>query len=215
MTFAVRTVRIVIADDSAYFRTSLARFLGLESDFKIIALAENGEDLIKLLRKTNTDIVLMDIQMPKMSGIEATEYLTVHFPKIKIIILTNFDSTSNIVQLCKLGVKSFVDKKDVDDLPKAIRSIKNGGVYFSDQIGTVLQMHLNVSVAQQSIVDLKPLELEILRHLAKGASSSDIGKIICKSHRTVEDYRIKIYKKFDVSNKEQLLVKAVKTGLLE
>lgn len=210
----IKTVKIVIADDSAYFRTSLARFLSLEFDFKVVGSAEDGIQLIKLLQKINVDIVLMDIQMPNMSGIEATEYLLEHFPSIKIIILTNFDSTSNIIQLCKLGVKSFVGKKDIENLSKAIRNIKTGGVYFSDQIGSVIQSYLVISAAQQSVVNLKPLELEILRHMAKGASSSEIGKLICKSHRTVEDHRIKIYKKFGVSNKERLIVKAVKFGLL-
>lgn len=81
----------------------------------------------------------MDIQMPRMSGIEATEYLIGNFPNVKIVVLTNFDSTSNIIKLCQLGVKSFVDKKDMENLPKAIRNIGNGGIYFSDQIAQVLR----------------------------------------------------------------------------
>lgn len=209
------TVKIIIADDSSYFRTSLARFLSVEQDFKVVGAAEDGRQLIKLLSKISADVILMDIQMPNMSGVEATEYILEHFPQVKVVVLTNFDSTSNIIHLCKLGIKSFVDKKDIDNLPKAIKNIKNGGVYFSDQIGSVIQTHLVFSSAQQAVVNLKPIELEILRHIAKGASSSEIGKVVFKSHRTIEDYRVKIYKKFGVDNKEQLIVKAVKLGLLE
>jgi DNA-binding NarL/FixJ family response regulator len=177
--------------------------------------AENGKDLLEKLNEGTVDIVLMDIRMPEMDGLEASIQVKEHFPQIKIIILSQYDLEENIVNLYKQGVKSFIGKDDnPTELIKAIRTVFNGGFYMTDRVGKVIQRYLGAAPLVAGMTILTNEEKFLLTALCKGHSSTEIGNMIFKSPRTVEKHREDLYRKFGVSSKEQLILLTSKQGLI-
>lgn len=154
-----------------------------------------------------------------MNGIEASLILSQLYPSIKIIAFSQYDQEENIIEMNIHGVKSFIGKEDDhEELFKAIRIVYSGGVYMTDRAAKIVQKYLSrIGGVQHSKVNLPAIsesERKLIKDIVKGLSSSDIGKTIGKSHRTVEDMREKIYRKFKVENKEQLIALVSKANLV-
>jgi len=152
----------------------------------------------------------MDIRMPLMNGIEASLILSQLYPSIKIIAFSQYDQEENIIEMNIHGIKSFIGKEDnPDELFKAIRIVYSGGVYMTDRAAKIVQNYLSrIGGVQNSKVNLPEItdsERKLIKDIVNGLSSSEIGRSIGKSHRTVEDMREKVYRKFNVNSKEQLI----------
>jgi len=126
-------IKIAIADDHKIFRRSTLLLLAQYENIEVIAEANNGEELLIQLQSETPDIILMDIRMPRMNGFEATRMVREKYPRIKIIVFTTFDLEDNIVEMNKLGVKSFINKEKCEDLGRVIKIVHEGGVYFPDK----------------------------------------------------------------------------------
>lgn len=208
-------IKIAIAEDHEVSRRGLIKLLETENDFSICISVSNGKELIEhIQQKQRPDIILMDIRMPIMDGIEATSIIKQRFPEIKVIALTQFDIEQNLVKMNQLGVKCFFGKSRVEELARAIKIVFEGGVYFPDEVGEILQRHLAKQAPNNLKVELSKTELTVLTAIGRGWSSTKIGPLINKSSRTVEKYREDIYEKFGVESKEQLIIEATKMGLI-
>jgi DNA-binding NarL/FixJ family response regulator len=206
-------IKVAIVDDHEDSRNSLIILLKSEENIEIAQIAINGQDIINQLEPTQPDIILMDISMPIMNGIVASKIIREKYPAIKIIAYTFFDQEKNIVEMNKVGVRSFVAKGSPDELLKAIQVVHNGGYYLPDEIANSMQLFLSKSEPKE-IIELTSTEKIMLEAISKGWTSKQIAKVINKSPRTIDKYRQEIYSKFEVESKEQLVAKAVRIGLL-
>jgi DNA-binding NarL/FixJ family response regulator len=208
-------IKVGIAEDHLKFRKAFLRSTKEEPDLDFVIEAENGADLIMQLESVIPDVILIGIRMPVMDGFEAATTIHKRYPQIKIIAFTQFYIEYNIIEMSRIGIKSFVDKGESSEVLKAIRTVVNGGVYYSDKIARVITNYFNrVSALHiECPVKLTGTEITILQCICKGFSSTQIGDLICKSPRTVEKYRNELYQKFNVANKEQLIVEISKWDL--
>jgi len=203
-------IKLAIAEDNKYFREALKKLIRTEKDMEVILEADNGVDLLEKLKDVQPEIILMDIRMPLMNGIEASLILSQLYPSIKIIAFSQYDQEENIIEMNIHGIKSFIGKEDnPDELFKAIRIVYSGGVYMTDRAAKIVQNYLSrIGGVQNSKVNLPEItdsERKLIKDIVNGLSSSEIGRSIGKSHRTVEDMREKVYRKFNVNSKEQLI----------
>lgn len=176
--------------------------------------AENGVQLLELLKTVTPDIILLDIRMPKMDGFEASEKVRKLYPSIKIIAFSQYDFESNIIEMNIRGVKSFIGKDDnPNELLRAIRIVYDGGVFMTDRSSEIVQRYLSKSPTLK-LPYLNDFEKFLLKSICKGQSSSEIGRILNRSHRIIEEHRENLYKKFGVRSKEELIVIATKRDLV-
>ena len=211
----MKKIKLAIAEDNEKFRNAIMRLIHLENDLQVVLQAENGKGLLEQLKTITPDIILMDIRMPEMDGIEASIRVKELYPNIKIIAFSQYDQEANIVEMNIHGVKSFIGKEDdPEELFKAIRIVNDGGVYMTDRSAKIVQSYLSKIVAPQKY-KLKITEQEkiLIKDVASGLSSKQIGQKIGKSHRTVDDMREKLYQKYGVANKEQFIVRVTKLNL--
>ena len=206
-------IKLAIADDSEKFRKAVIRLLHLESDLEVILEAKNGSDLLERLQTKFPDIILMDIRMPYMDGIEATDKIKNLYPNLKIIAYSQYDQEENIIKMNAHGVKSFIGKEDdTEELFKAIRIVNSGGVYLTDKAAVIVQRHLNnlSKIPIKTAYVLNEIKNTVIKMILEGLTSKEIGERINRSHRTAEDIRKRIYDKFNVNNKEQLIFQLAK-----
>lgn len=209
-------IKVAIAEDHVKFRTVFLKMMKHEGDLDFIIVADNGADLIKQLEERRPDIILMDISMPVMDGVEASRAILKKSPGTKIIAFTTFEDEGLIIEMSKLGLKSFVGKNQAEEIPKAIRTVHDGGAFYPDKIARIINQYLIRSTNTPKLpFTLSEEELALIQNISLGHSSSEIAKSIKRSPRTVEKYRNQLYEKFGVSNKEQLIVKASHFGLLK
>jgi DNA-binding NarL/FixJ family response regulator len=209
-------IKIAIADDNKQFRRAIKVLFKTERDFEVILEAENGVHLLEQLKTEQPDIILMDIRMPRMDGIEASKKVKELYPKIKIITFSQYDYESNIVEMFIKGVKSFIGKDDSpDELFKAIRTVYTSGTYMTDMAAEIIQRNLAYKAKESNNIHLleSEREKEFVKMIIKGLSSREIASKINKSSRTVEDMRKRLYAKFNINCKEQLIALASKWNL--
>lgn len=209
-------IRLAIAEDNEKFRRAIVRLINMEDDLKVVLQADNGKHLLELLNTVTPDIVLMDLRMPEMDGIEATARIKVLYPLVKIIAFSQYDQVDNIVTMNINGVKSFIGKEDnPEELFKAIRIVYSGGIYMTDRSAEIVQSCLSriVNYSKPKAPEISNQEKILIKFITQGSSSRKIGQQIGKSHRTVEDMREKLYQKFEVDNKEQFIAKISRLNL--
>ncbi|NOT74881.1 MAG: response regulator transcription factor [Cyclobacteriaceae bacterium] len=210
-------LKIAIAEDNLRFRTAFQRYLKEQQDLEFVIVAENGADLLLQLESVIADVVLLDIRMPVMDGFEAARLIRKKFPDIKIAVLTQFDIEENIIEMNRIGINSFIGKDQVEEIPRILDIIGQGGVYYPDRVAEIIKKYLNrISVLNAKCpVPLSELERILLQSISQGKSPSQIGELINKSPRTVEKYRNDLYQKFNVANQQQLIFEASKWSLLK
>ena len=201
-------IKLAIAEDHEKFRDTITRLIHLENDLQVVLQAENGKRLLQQLKTITPDIILMDIRMPEMDGIEASIRVKELYPNIKIIAFSQYDQEANIVEMIIHGVKSFIGKEDdPEELFKAIRIVHDGGFYMTDCSAEIVQRYLSriVSHSKPKAPEISNQEKILIKFITQGSSSRQIGQQIGKSHRTVDDMRERLYQKFGVDNKEQFI----------
>ncbi len=210
-------IKVAIAEDNLKFRKAFLRLMRSEDDLEFIIEAENGADLLLQLESRSPDIILLDIRIPVMDGFEAGRIIQIKYAGLKIVAFTQFDLEENIIEMNRIGVKSFIGKDQIDQVARILKVIHQGGVYFPDQVAKILSGYLTriPSLFIKCPIKLSEIEMTLLQCMCKGLSSPEIGEIIYKSSRTVEKYRTDLYRKFKVANKEQLIVEASKWNLVE
>jgi len=207
-------IRLAVVGDNEDSRRELSLIIGFEDDFDVVLQAENGEQLLELLKTTTVEVILMYIKMSQMNGFGALEEVKRLHPNIKHIAFSQNDLDANIIQMHIRGGKSVIGKGDErGELLKAIRTISNGGVYMTDRSSQILQKYLAKSQIRES-PSLNDFETQLLNLICKGFSSVEIGRALNKSHRTIEEHRENLYKKFGVRSKVELIALAIRQNIV-
>lgn len=206
-------IKIVIADDHAIFRTGVkAAFLHHSGALTLIGEAANGTQVIELVKMTQPDLVLMDVEMPGMNGIEATRILKQTFPAVRILAISYSNSSSAVLEMVGAGVEGYLLKEaDVEELFHAIKTVHNGIPYFSP----ATTVHFTTKIREEKQKELTKREKEILYRICDGESSKEIAGSLYVSKRTIDTFREKIMKKAGVKNLLQLLRYAIKNRLIK
>jgi DNA-binding NarL/FixJ family response regulator len=205
-------IKLIIVDDHQLFRNGLKFILDEREDMSVIAEASNGKEFIKQLEFLKPDVVLMDINMPEMNGVEASKQALLKYPDMNILILSMFSDVEYYNTMIDIGVKGFILKDiDNDQLYDAIHKINNGGNYFSQEL--LLQLIKN-KPADESVI-LSPREKEVLELIFEGFSNQQISDKLFISQRTVERHRSSLLLKTDSKNSISLVVYAIKNKLVK
>ena len=204
-------VSAVIVDDHKIFRESLTYVLESQANVNVIAQANNGLELLLFLKHTKPDIVLLDIDLPVMDGVEATREALRLYPDLKILVLSMHKDEEFYSAMIDLGVKGFILKEsDTEEVIKAVDEIVKGSLYFSQELLLGLLKKRKDSIC----IELTPREQEVLALIAKGLSNVEIGEKLFISARTVEKHRAELLLKTDSKNSVSLVVYAIKNGLV-
>jgi DNA-binding NarL/FixJ family response regulator len=214
-------IKIAIADDNSFLIKTIQEKLSFFDDFTIKFTAVNGEDILeKLEQNHNIDLILMDIEMPKMNGIEATYAIKQKFPQIKIIMLTVFDNDENIFKSIKAGADGYLLKEvNPKDLQQGIIDTLNGGATMTPSIALkTLKLFRNPidfeNVTTQEDIQLTTREIEVLEQLSKGLKYHLIAENLFLSVGTIRKHIENIYAKLQVHNKLEAIQKAKNNNLI-
>jgi len=206
--------KVLIVEDHAIFREGLKRVINEMDDLELIGEAGNGAVFLEMLKKLTPDIVLMDIQMPVMDGIEATEKALKLYPSLKILVLSMFGEEEYVYSMVERGVCGFILKTSgLQDFERAINKVLSGQQYYSEEIMGLLVKKFRSYDSPEKIT-FSEKEMEVLRLLCKGMSNAEIADKLFLSVRTVEGYRNKLLQKTDSSNVLNLVIFALKNKLV-
>ena len=201
-------IRILVADDNFLVRLGLGAVLNAQSGMTVIAEAGNGRQAVELFRQHAPDIVLMDLRMPLMTGVEATKAIRSEYPGARIIVLTTYDGDEDIYRALQAGARAYL-LKDVlrEDLLAAIRAVHAGQRHIPPAVAARLAERLPLS-------DLTARELEVLKLIVKGMSNSEIGAALRISTGTVKIHVNNILSKLGVSDRTQAATTALQRGIV-
>lgn len=211
-------ISVVVADDHELITTGLEKLLADIEDINLFASVKNGKELLGLFENIQADVVLMDVDMPEMDGIEATIRIKKQYPSTKIIALTVHKELGIITKLKDAGIDGYLLKNITqDELAMAIRKVYSGSNYYSTQVTDTLINSISNSgkAAFTPEKQLTEREIEILKLIAMGFSNTEIGEKLFISHRTVDTHRTNLMKKLQVNNIAGLIRFAFHHGLVE
>ena len=214
------SLNVIIADDHALFRAGVKTALSLKKDVRIIGEADNGQQLLHLLRHLEPDVILLDIQMPVMDGITALPEIKKLYPGIRIIMLTMHNDHSMISRLMELGANAYLTKNsDSEVIYEAIKTCYANEYYFNDLTNKALLDGLrtkrNADTFAPAEVKLSEKEKHILKLMCDEKSTKEIADLVALSPRTVEAIRDKLKSKTGVKSVAGLIMYAVKSGIIE
>ena len=210
-----KKVTIVLVDDHAVVRAGVKRLLEQEPLFEVIAEAESGEKGYQLFGALEPDVMVIDLSMPGMGGLEAIRRIMKRHEKAKILVLSMHEDLSFANQALKLGAKGYLIKNTLgDDLVKAIETISRGEVFLSDEIAKKIAVS-SIDSVQDPIHDLSAREFEIFRLLAEGLEVDAIATTLNISPKTVSNYQTMIKQKLNIHTPVELIRYAIKAGVIK
>lgn len=225
------TTKIVIIDDHQLFREGVKRILDFEASFEVVAEGDDGSEAVTLVEQYKPDVVIMDINMPNVNGVEATRQLIEKFPESKVIILSIHDDENYVQHALKTGATGYLLKEmDADALIEAVKVVADGGSYLHPKVThNLVKEYRRLAVEQvggndgyvQQVEIRRPLHLltrrecEVLQLLADGKSNRGIGEALFISEKTVKNHVSNILQKMNVNDRTQAVVVAIKNGWVE
>ena len=209
-------IRIALADDHQLFRNGLKILLGSFSEFEVVAEASNGNELLRALETSPSDIVLMDISMPEMDGVEATGRLSRQMPGTRVIALSMYGEEEYYYRMVDAGAKGFILKDfDITDVHDAIIAVHKGGNYFSQELLYHVINRIKNREQEVKSSSLSKREKEILLKICEGLSNHEIADSLFISKRTVDKHRANLLAKTGSKNTASLILYAIKNRLIE
>ncbi len=210
-------IKIIIVDDHSLFRNGLKLLLANAGNFNVIAEASNGKEFIEILDVTEADVILMDIDMPEMDGIEATTMALSKKPGLKIICLSMYGEEEYYYKMIEAGVSGFLLKNsDINEVKTAINAVVDGGKYFSQDLLYNVVKNIKSSYSHQELIDnLSDRELEVLKQICIGLSNQEIAEVLHISKRTVDKHRANLLEKTKSNNTAHLVMYAIKNKLID
>lgn len=223
-----KQIKIVLVDDHQLFREGVKRILNMESSMEVVAEGSDGDVVIDLVRSHNPDVVLMDINMPNINGVEATKNLVEKFPNIKVLILSIHDDESYVTHVLKTGASGYLLKEmDTDALIEAVKVVGEGGAYIHPKVTHNLINEYRrlasddkpeTEIGFREVEYRRPLHLltrrecEVLQLMTDGKSNRAIGEALYISEKTVKNHVSNILQKMNMNDRTQAVVEAIKNG---
>ena len=212
MTSTLPKKKLILVDDHKLFRNGLKFILNDINNIEIVGEASNGKEFLELIGFITPDLVLMDISMPEMNGVDASKKALEKIPNLNILILTMFSDEQYYNTFIEIGVKGFILKEcDNNELKTAVITILNGGTYFSQEL--LLKLIRNRNIDQS--IQLTKREHEVLTLICKGHSNTQISDELHISQRTVERHRANLLLKTESNNSISLVIFAIKSGIVK
>jgi len=228
----MKKIRLMLVDDHEVIRVGLKTFLQTQPDFEVVAEAGNGEDAVTRAMESHPDVILMDISMPGVDGMEATRRLRVLCPKCLVLALTVHDDKQYLMQMLAAGASGYITKQAAaEELVEAIHTIASGNVYLQPALARwLLEDYQRLSGQRTAprtvqseepegrVIGLEILSLrerQVLEMVAQGVSNQDIGQRLELSHKTIARHRERIMKKLNMHSRTELVKFAIRTGLVQ
>lgn len=218
----MKKLRLMLVDDQSLFREALRTLLSLQPDFEIVAEGENGERAIALAKVHKPDVILMDLRMPVMNGVEATRRLTQIVPAVRVVVLTTFDEDEEVFEALRAGAVGYLLKAcSADKLCESVRAAAKGTAVFEPSVAARMMSELNrlgshdPRRAAQTLADpLSDRELDVLKLLADGCSNKEIGSRLNITEGTVKNHMTNVLGKLGALDRTQAALRARELGLI-
>jgi len=209
-------IRILIADDHAIFRHVLRQILEENSDMSVDGEASNGQDVLDQIWRNDFDLLLLDINMPGMSGLETLKQLKAQKPKLKVLVLSMYPEEQYAIRALKAGASGYITKASAsEELIEAIRKVSQGGKYVSASLAEKLILDFESDIDRLPHELLSDREFEVLCMIASGKTVSQIAEELCLSVKTVSTHRVRILEKMRMKNNAELTNYAIKHELID
>jgi two-component system, NarL family, invasion response regulator UvrY len=207
---------VIVVDDHDLIRLGICRLLADVPNTKVIGQASSGEEAISIVRELTPDIVFMDIRMPGMGGLEATQRILSRYPEIKIIVVSAFNDDVYPATLLKAGASGYITKNaDTEEIKAAVQTVLSGNIYVSPQLAQMLVVNGLSKQSQSPLSQLSKRELQIAELITSGKRANDAAEILNISPKTINTYKYRLYEKLGVTNDVELTLVAVKYGLVD
>jgi len=217
LTTTTTTVRTLIADDQTLFRVGLARLLEEDDRVEIVGQAGDGAEAVKLAGSLKPDVVLMDLKMPNLDGIEATRQIAAAYPGVKVLLLTTFEADNHVIQALKAGASGYILKDSrPDSIVSSLLAVMAGERVMASAVANrVLEMLTGTTTPKEFYDGLTGREVEILKLLASGMANKQIAYKLKISEKTVRNHVSNMYEKLNIYDRSQAVLYAVRKGLVE
>jgi two-component system response regulator NreC len=213
-----KPIRVLLVDDHAILREGVHALLAREPDILVVGEAEDGQQALERVEDLHPDVVIMDIVMPRMSGLEATRLLKERHPEVRTLILSMYDDQEYVVQIIQAGASGYVLKRVVtEDLVRAIREVHAGGSFLYPPIAATLigdYLRVTGNEPDDGGEPLSAREREVLRLIAEGNSNNRIAELLGLSRKTVDTHRANAMRKLDLHDVTEVVKYALRTGLI-
>ncbi|MFD7871912.1 MULTISPECIES: response regulator [unclassified Microbacterium] len=215
----MQEIRVVIVDDDPLVRSALSHFVSRAPEITVVAQAEDGREALTTVEREKPDVVMMDVQMPEMNGIEATAAIAQRWPDVRILAVTTLDGSDTVLPMLSAGASGYLLKdSSAEDIVTGVREVFAGQSSLSPRIASMLIRHVRDSTPAATAADaLEPLtdrEEEVLQCLAKGMSNAEIAKALIVSEGTVKAHLGRMMSKWHLRDRVQILVTAAHAGLV-
>ena len=214
----MQKIRVLVVDDHTIVRDGICALLALAGDIEVVGEAANGSEALKMVRELTPDVVLMDITMPIMSGLEATRRICKEFPRTRVLVLTQYDDKEYVFPVIEAGACGFISKLAASsELTSGIRSVYHGDSYLSPSVTTLLveeYRHGGGRVSHDPYDQLTARERDVLKLVAEGYTTEQIADTLVVSRKTVEGHKTNLMAKLGVHNRIELVKYALRKGII-
>ena len=212
-------IRVLVTDDHAMVRDGICALLALTGDIEAVGIATNGREALEMVKALIPDVVLMDIAMPIMDGVEATRRIHKEFPKVKVLALTQYDDKAYVFPVIEAGASGFISKTAASsELATGIRSVHRGDSFLSPSVARFLvedyQQIASMKGSQDPYEQLTNREREVLKLVAEGHTAQEVATMLVLSPKTVERHKTNLMSKLDIHNRTELVKYALRKGII-
>ena len=209
-------ISVLLTDDHALVRTGIRRLLEDSGEIKIVGEAESGEDCLKIIQELKPDVILMDVNMPGIGGVETCRRILQRDRKQKIIVLTVHSEKTFPKRMLEIGAKGYLTKEcGVEEMITAIKQVYRGQSYIATSIAQQLALSLLPGNGENPIDKLSRREFQVMLMIANGLSNSEMSDKLCLSPKTISTYRLRLLEKLDAHNEVDLVKIAVEQGMVD
>lgn len=215
----MQKIKVLIVDDHAIMRDGIKALLALADDIDVVGEAADGREALEKVRQLIPDVILMDIAMPILGGMEATQRICKDYPQAKVIALTQHDNKETVLSIIEAGACGFISKIAPSDLAPSIRHVYNGDFFLSPSVAKFVVEDYRFKSAQKrkndSYADLTDREKDVLKLVAEGYSTQEIADMLVISPKTADGHKRNVMDKLGLSNRTDLIKYAIRRGIIE